>query len=65
MEGEPIRHSNRKAVEMALLVEAGTMVKNMDTMKKSDRENVLLRKYIALISKLRTNASKVLRCVTT
>jgi hypothetical protein len=52
MEGEPIRHSNRKAVEMALLVEAGTMVRNMDTMKKSDRENVLLRKYIALIDEI-------------
>jgi hypothetical protein len=37
---------------MALLVEAGTMVRNMDTMKKSDRENVLLRKYIALIDKI-------------
>jgi hypothetical protein len=47
MEGETIRHSNRKAVEMA-----GTMVRNMDAMKKSDRENVLLRKYIALIDEI-------------
>ena len=52
MEGAKISHSTRKAVEMTLLVEAGTFVRNMDTMKKSDRETVLLRKYLSLIDEI-------------
>jgi hypothetical protein len=53
MEGEKISHSNCKAVEMAFLVKAGTIVHNMDTMKKSNRETVLLWKYLAMINEVK------------
>ena len=44
MDGAVIDQQNRKAVELAILVEAGTKVRDMDPMKKATREQVLHRK---------------------
>jgi len=44
MDGALIDQQNRKAVELAILVEAGTKVRDMDPMKKATREQVLHRK---------------------
>ena len=52
MDGNKIDQQNRKAVELAILVEAGTVVRNMDPMKKANREQVLLRKYTEIIQEL-------------
>jgi hypothetical protein len=52
MDGNKIDQQNRKAVELAILVEAGTVVRNMDPMKKATREQVLLRKYIEIIQEI-------------
>lgn len=52
MGGNKIDQENRKAVELAILVEAGTVVRNMDPMKKATREQVLLRKYIEIIQQI-------------
>ena len=38
MDGALIDQQNRKAVELAILVEAGTKVRDMDPMKKTTRE---------------------------
>ena len=43
MDGATINQQNRKAVEIAMLVEAFTKVRDMDLMKKATRENILLR----------------------
>ena len=50
MDGVPINQQNRKAVELAILVEAGTKVRDMDPMKKATREQVLHRKYLEIIN---------------
>jgi hypothetical protein len=52
MEGIKISHQNRKAVELVILVEAGTFVCNMDPMKKSKREEVLLSKYMNIMNEI-------------
>jgi hypothetical protein len=52
MDGLKISQQNRKAVELVILVKAGTTVRNMDPMKKSSREEVLLRKYMQIINKI-------------
>jgi hypothetical protein len=52
MDGNKIDQQNRKAVELAILVEAVTVVCNMDPMKKATCEQVLLRKYIELIQEI-------------
>jgi hypothetical protein len=44
MEGAKITQQNSKAVEIAILVEAGTSVRNMDAMKKTKREEKLFSK---------------------
>ena len=35
MDGEKISHSNRKAVELVLLIEAGSYARNLNLMQKS------------------------------
>jgi hypothetical protein len=42
MEKIKISQQNRKAFELVILVEAGTFVRNMDPMKKSNCEEILL-----------------------
>ena len=55
MDGALIDQQNRKAVELAILVEAGTKVRDMDPMKKATREQVLHRKYLKIINELEDN----------
>ncbi len=52
MEGAKITQQNRKAVEIAILVEAGTYVRNMDAMKKTKREEKLFSKYLSIINEI-------------
>jgi hypothetical protein len=58
MDGALIDQQNRKAVELAILVEAGTKVRDMDPMKKATREQVLHRKYLEIINELEDNCFK-------
>jgi hypothetical protein len=52
MEGAKIGNQNRKAVEISILVEAGTCVRNMDAMKKTQREDKLFSKYVSIINEI-------------
>ena len=55
MDGATINQQNRKAIEIAILVEAFTKVRDMDPMKKATREDILLRKYTGIISEIEDN----------
>ena len=52
MNGERISSENRKAVEFAILFEAGTAVRNMDCMRKEMHENEIYDKYTMLIEEI-------------
>jgi len=49
MERETIKEENRKAVELALMVEAGSTVRDMGTMTKEIRATQFFNEYINLI----------------
>jgi hypothetical protein len=49
MDHETIKEDNRKAVELALMVEAGSIVREMGTMTKEQRSTRFFREYISLI----------------
>jgi hypothetical protein len=38
MDCQPIENGNRKAVELVIMVEAGTRIREMDPMKKEEKE---------------------------
>jgi len=50
MEAHKISEWNRAAVEICLLSEAGTFVRNMDPMKKDNKERAFFGKYISIIN---------------
>ena len=52
MEGHKINESNRAAVELCLLSEAGAFVRNMDPMKKDITERALFAKYILIVNEI-------------
>ncbi len=52
MEGHKISMSNRAAVEICLLSEAGTFARNMDPMKKDKKERAFFAKYISLADEI-------------
>jgi hypothetical protein len=52
LEGAKITQQNPKAVEIVILVESGTCVRNMDAMKKAKCKEVLLRKYVSRINEI-------------
>ena len=52
LEGAKITQQNPKAVEIVILVESGTCVRNMDAMKKAKCKEVLLRKYVSIINEI-------------
>ena len=52
MEGEKISPSNRKAVELVLLIEAGTYVRGLNPMRKPQMGDMILKKYQRLIARL-------------
>ena len=52
MEGHKISESNRAAVELCHLSEAGAYVRNMDPMKKDKKERILFAKYLSIIDEI-------------
>jgi hypothetical protein len=52
MEQAQISEDNRKAVELAIMVEAGTTVKEMDPMKKEAKEKAFLNSYVSIIQEI-------------
>jgi hypothetical protein len=49
MERVLISESNRKAVELAVMVEVGTNVREMDPMKNDLKDKVFLNSYVSII----------------
>jgi len=58
MEGHKISKSNRAAVELCLLSEAGAFVRNMDPMKKDKKDSVFLLSISPSSMKLRMTSSR-------
>jgi hypothetical protein len=52
MKGHKISESNRAAVELCLLSEAGAFVRNMDPMKKDKKERAFFAKYLSIIDEI-------------
>jgi len=52
MDGQKISSFNRAAVELCILSEAGTFVRNMDPMKKEIKERAFLNKYISIVDEI-------------
>ena len=52
MERALITEDNRKAVELAIMVEAGTTVREMDPMKKEVKEKAFLKSYVSIIQEI-------------
>ncbi len=52
MDGEKISPSNRKAVELVLLIEACTYVRGLNLMRKPQMGETLLKKYQSLIGEI-------------
>ena len=52
MEGVPISEDNRKAVELAIMVEAGTAIREMSTMTKEMRAKCFHGEYLCIISNM-------------
>ena len=50
MERHPINEDNRRAVEIAVMVEAGSIVRELGTMTKESREKKYYEEYLGLIS---------------
>jgi hypothetical protein len=49
MDGEKISHSNLKAVELVILIKAGTYVCGLNLMRKAQMGEIILTKYQGLI----------------
>lgn len=52
MERMPIKESNRKSVELAIMVEAGSIVREMAPMKKEQRAILFLNEYMEIIANI-------------
>ena len=52
MDGNKISESNRAAVEVCILVEAGAAVRSMDPMKKERKENAFFNKYMGILDEI-------------
>ncbi len=52
MDCQLIENGNRKAVELAIMVEAGTRVREMDPMKKEEKERAFLSEYMNIIREI-------------
>jgi hypothetical protein len=55
MEQALISESNCKAVELVIMVEVGTNVREMDPMKKALKEKAFLNSYVSVIWEIPTN----------
>jgi hypothetical protein len=52
MEHYPISEENRRSVELAIMVDAGLIVREMGTMTKERREQAFYQEYMSLISEI-------------
>ena len=52
MEGHKISESNRAAVKLCLLSEAGALVRKMDPMKKYIKDRAFFTKYLAIVNEI-------------
>jgi hypothetical protein len=52
MDQQLIENGNWKAVELAIMVEAGTCVREMDPMKKEEKEKAFLSEYLNIIHEI-------------
>jgi hypothetical protein len=52
MEQVLISEENRKAVELVIMIEAGTTVREMDPMKKETKEKAFLNSYVSIIQEI-------------
>ena len=52
MERALITEDNRKAVELAIMVEAGTTIWEIDPMKKEVKEKAFLNSYVSIIQEI-------------
>jgi len=52
MEGHKISESNRIAVELCILSEAGAFMRNMDPMKKDRKERAFFAKYLSIVDEI-------------
>jgi len=52
MERAQISEDNRKAVELAIMVEAGTTIREMDPMKKEVKEKAFLNSYESIMQEI-------------
>jgi hypothetical protein len=52
MERALISEGNRKAVELVIMIEAGTTVREMDPMKKETKEKAFLNSYVSIIQEI-------------
>ena len=52
MERALISEDNCKAVELAIMIEAGTTVREMDPMKKEIKEKAFLNSYVSIIEEI-------------
>ena len=52
MERALITEDNRKPVELAIMVEAGITVREMDPMKKEVKEKAFLNSYVSIIEEI-------------
>jgi hypothetical protein len=49
MERPLINHGNRKTIELAIMIEAGTHVRDRHQIKKEERERLFLSEYMNII----------------
>jgi hypothetical protein len=49
MERRLINYGNRKTVELAIMIEAGTLMRDRHQMKKEERERLFLSEYMNII----------------
>ncbi len=52
MERALISEENHKAVELVIMIEAGTTVREMDPMKKETKEKAFLNSYVSIIQEI-------------
>ena len=52
MEGQKISESNRIAVELCILSEAGAFMRNMDLMKKDRKERAFFAEYLSIVDEI-------------
>ncbi len=52
MDGHKISNRNQKAVELAILADAGTYIRVLDSMKQQKQEDVFMHKYMQIVTSI-------------